>query len=218
MKRKKRLWQCVVDFLGDSSPFMTLVGKITLVIVVQICWFLSSLPVVTAGAATAAAYAVFHERKELSYLTAVPFFFRRMRVLWKKAALLWLPFLLLGLFFTMDLWLLLKRQLFNNVLLLTPLLIAASLWGITLLWLFPLLSRRSEQAPGALLRSAFLLGLGELWRSFAAILLFLIPVVLLLFFPQIFWSLSPVWMLAGFSLPAWIAWRLLEPVLDRTKL
>ena len=58
----------------------------------------------------------------------------------------------------------------------------------------------------------------RLWRSFAAILLFLIPVVLLLFFLQIFWSLSPVWMLAGFSLPAWIAWRLLEPVLDRTKL
>ena len=218
MKRKKRLWQCVVDFLGDSSPFMTLVGKVALVIVVQVCWFLCSLPLVTAGAATAAAYAVFHERQELSYLTAVPFFLRRMQALWKKALQLWLPFLLLGLFFVMDLWLLLRRQLFNNVLLLTPLLIAASLWGITLLWLFPLLARRSSQAPGSLLRSAFLLGLGELWRSLAAILLFLIPAAVLLFFPQIFWALSSLWMLAGFSLPAWIAWRLLEPVLDRTKL
>ena len=218
MKRKKRLWQCVVDFLGDSSPFMTLVGKVALVIVVQVCWFLCSLPLVTAGAATAAAYAVFHERQELSYLTAVPFFLRRMQALWKKALLLWLPFLLLGLFFVMDLWLLLRRQLFNNVLLLTPLLIAASLWGITLLWLFPLLARRSSQAPGSLLRSAFLLGLGELWRSLAAILLFLIPAAVLLFFPQIFWALSSLWMLAGFSLPAWIAWRLLEPVLDRTTL
>lgn len=218
MKGKKRFWQCVVDFLGDSSPFMTLVGKVALVIVVQVCWFLSSLPLVTAGAATAAAYAVFHERTELSYLTAVPFFFRRMGSLWKKATLLWLPFLMLGLFFTMDLWLLLRRQLFNNVLLLTPLLIAASLWGITLLWLFPLLSRRSAQAAGTLLRAAFLLGLGELWRSFAAILLFLLPVAVLLFFPRIFWALSSLWMLAGFSLPAWIAWRLLEPVLDRTPL
>ena len=218
MKRKKRFWQSVIDFFGDSSPFMTLVGKVALVIVANVCWFLCALPVDTAGAATAALFAVFHERAELSYLTAVPFFFRRMRALWKKAVLLWLPFLLLGLFFTMDLWLLLRQQLLNNTLLLTPLLIAASLWSITTLWLFPLLERRSTDAAGALLRSAFLLGLGELWRSLAALAIFLIPALLLLFFPRIFWTLSPVWMLAGFSLPAWIAWRLLEPVLDRTKL
>ena len=106
-------------------------------------------------------------------------------------------------------------QLLNNALLLTPLLIAASLWGITVLWLFPLLDRRSTDAPGALLRSAFLLGLGELWRSLLAILVFLIPTLLLLFLPRLFWTLSPVWMLAGFSLPAWIAWRFLEPVLNK---
>lgn len=215
MKQKKRFWQNVIDFFGDSSPFMTLVGKVALLIVVQVCWFLCSLPVVTAGAATAAAYAVFHAQKELSYLTAVPFFFRRIRALWKKATLLWLPFLLLGLFFLMDLWLLLRRQLLNNTLLLTPLLIAASLWAITVLWLFPLLERRSSDVPGALLRSAFLLGLGELLRSLAAMVLFLLPAVLLLFFPRVFWTLSPVWMLAGFTLPAWIAWRLLEPALDK---
>ncbi len=215
MKQKKRFWQSVIDFFGDSSPFMTLVGKVALVIVANVCWFLCALPVVTAGASTAALYAVFHDRAELSYLTAVPFFFRRMRALWKKSVLLWLPFLLLGLLFTMDLWLLLRRQLLNNALLLTPLLIAASLWGITVLWLFPLLDRRSTDAPGALLRSAFLLGLGELWRSLLAILVFLIPTLLLLFLPRLFWTLSPVWMLAGFSLPAWIAWRFLEPVLNK---
>ena len=174
---------------------MTLVGKVALVIVANVCWFLCALPVVTAGASTAALYAVFHDRAELSYLTAVPFFFRRMRALWKNSVLLW--------------------QLLNNALLLTPLLIAASLWGITVLWLFPLLDRRSTDAPGALLRSAFLLGLGELWRSLLAILVFLIPTLLLLFLPRLFWTLSPVWMLAGFSLPAWIAWRFLEPVLNK---
>ena len=53
MKQKKRFWQSVIDFFGDSSPFMTLVGKVALVIAANVCWFLCALPVVTAGASTA---------------------------------------------------------------------------------------------------------------------------------------------------------------------
>lgn len=123
--------------------------------------------------------------------------------------------LLLGLLFFMDLWLLLTRHLTNNVLLLTPLLVAVSLWAVTLVWLFPLVSFRNGAAPGALLRQAFLLGLGELLQSVAAAALFLIPPMLFLFAPAVFQFTFPLWALAGFSLPARLAYALLEPVLKK---
>lgn len=214
MNKKKRLWQTVTDFFADSSPFMTLVGKFAFLVMANVCWVLCSLPVVTAGAATAALYAVLEQRESLSYLSVVPAFVRSLRRLWKTATLLWLPFLLLGVLFVMDLWLLLVRQLTNNVLLLTPLLVAAALWAMTLVWLFPLAASRSA-APGVLLRQAFLLGLGELLRSAAAVVLFLIPPLLYLFVPAVFRITFPLWALSGFSLPARLALSLMEPVLKK---
>ena len=89
MKEKKPLKQHILDFFGDSSPFMTLVGKGALLVVLNVCWLALCLPVVTAGASTAALYAVL-QSEEYSYLSAPFAFFRAFRIRAREATVLWL--------------------------------------------------------------------------------------------------------------------------------
>lgn len=211
MKKKKSFWQSILDFLGDSSPFMTLVGKAAMLVVLNVCCLLCCLPVVTAGAAVTALYAVLLEREEHSYLSAPAAFFRQLRRRFRQATVLWLPFLILALLLGMEAWVLLVRQLTDHALLLTPLLVAAALWAMTLLWLFPLLARGTA-AP---LCTAFVLALRELWRSLAVMALSSVPFILFLFWPRTFLELLPFWTLLGFSLTARCSLLLLEPVLRK---
>ena len=102
MKEKKPLKQHILDFFGDSSPFMTLVGKGALLVVLNVCWLALCLPVVTAGASTAALYAVL-QSEEYSYLSAPFAFFRAFRIRAREATVLWLPFLMLGILQALDL-------------------------------------------------------------------------------------------------------------------
>ena len=204
MKKKRSFGQSILNFLGDSSPFMTLVGKAAFLVVLNVCWLVCCVPVVTAGASTAALYAVLLERGEHSYLSAPPAFFRRFRSCFQKATLLWLPFLIAGILLALDLRLLLAGQMMNSVLLLTPLLLAAALWGATLVWLPAVLVRRGGGA-GQVLRSAFLLAL---W---------VLPGIVFLFYARTFLRLAPLWLLVYFALAARLTLALQEPVFKKKK-
>ena len=48
MKKKRSFGQSILNFLGDSSPFMTLVGKAAFLVVLNVCWLVCCVPVVTA--------------------------------------------------------------------------------------------------------------------------------------------------------------------------
>lgn len=192
---------------------MSIVGRIAFLVVLNLCWLMCSLPLVTMGASTAALYSVLLERQDLSYLSAVPAFFRKLRQQFKRATLLWLPFMAIGAFLLFDLWLMLQQQLMNSALLLTPLLLSAAVWGMTLLWLYPLLAFKGDLPFAAALRRAFLSALSELWRSLTALVILMVPLVLFLFYAQIFVQLLPFWLLLGGSLAARLILLLLEPVL-----
>lgn len=58
MKKPLGLWNKFSNLVSDSSPLMTRVGQVALLVVCNLCWLVCSLPVVTMGAATTALYAV----------------------------------------------------------------------------------------------------------------------------------------------------------------
>ena len=172
--KKPGLWQRFSNLVSDSSPLMTRVGQVALLAVCNLCWLVCSLPVVTTGAATTALYAVLLERRELSFDTAFTAFFRAFRRCWRTATALWLPALVLGVVWLWAAWLTAVQNLLNNTFALLPLLVSGAVWAFVVLWLFPLLAIGGGR-PGALLRKAFLLGLGELWRSMVMLVIELVP-------------------------------------------
>lgn len=212
--KKPGLWQRFSNLVSDSSPLMTRVGQVALLAVCNLCWLVCSLPVVTTGAATTALYAVLLERRELSFDTAFTAFFRAFRRCWRTATALWLPALVLGVVWLWAAWLTAVQNLLNNAFALLPLLVSGAVWAFVVLWLFPLLAIGGGR-PGALLRKAFLLGLGELWRSMVMLLIELVPLALFFLYAKTFMLLSGFWILLGFALLALLKLLVMEPVLRR---
>ena len=192
---------------------MTTVGRLMLLVVVNLCWLVCSLPLITVGAASTALYSVLLEREEHSYLSAIPAFFRTFRRQFKRSTVLWLPYLLIGAALLLDFVLLLQHNALNNALLLMPLLLSAALWGMTQLWLYPQLALDNARSPAAAVRAAFITALRELWRSLAGLAVLAIPVVIFLLYGKLFIQLLPLWILLGAALPARLILFLTEPIL-----
>ena len=55
MRRKGSLWQSILRALGDEAPLMTGVGRIMLLVILNVCLLLGMMPVITGGAAWLAA-------------------------------------------------------------------------------------------------------------------------------------------------------------------
>lgn len=212
--KKPGLWQRFSNLVSDSSPLMTRVGQVALLAVCNLCWLVCSLPVVTTGAATTALYAVLLERRELSFDTAFTAFFRAFRRCWRTATALWLPALVLGVVWLWAAWLTAVQNLLNNAFALLPLLVSGAVWAFVVLWLFPLLAIGGGR-PVALLRKAFLLGLGELWRSMVMLVIELVPLALFFLYARTFMILTGFWILLGFALLALLKLLVMEPVLRR---
>ena len=212
--KKPGLWQRFSNLVSDSSPLMTRVGQVALLAVCNLCWLVCSLPVVTTGAATTALYAVLLERRELSFDTAFTAFFRAFRRCWRTATALWLTALVLGVVWLWAAWLTAVQNLLNNAFALLPLLVSGAVWAFVVLWLFPLLAIGVGR-PGALLRKAFLLGLGELWRSMVMLVIELVPLALFFLYARTFMILTGFWILLGFALLALLKLLVMEPVLRR---
>ena len=212
--KKPGLWKRFSDLVSDHSPLMTRVGQVSLLVVCNLCWLVCSIPVVTIGASTTALYAVLLERRNLSFDAALGAFFRAFRRHWRTATTLWLPALALGLIWLAAAWLTAAQGLLNNAFALLPLLVSGAVWSFVVQWAFPLLAAGCRGA-GPVLRKAFLLGMGELWRSAVALAVDCIPVVLFLLYAQTFMILMGFWLLLGYALIALVKLLVIEPVLRR---
>ncbi len=214
--KKAGLWQRFSNLVCDSSPLMTRVGQVALLVVCNLCWLVCSLPVVTMGAATTALYAVLLERQGMGFDTAFTTFFRAFRRSFRTATILWLPALALGAVWLYAAWMTAAQGLTNNAFALLPLLVSGAVWSFVVLWMFPLLAAGGGGA-GTLLRKAFLLGLGELWRSLVMLAIEFVPLALFFLYARTFMLLSGFWILLGFSLLALLKLLVMEPVLRRSR-
>lgn len=212
MKKKGALGQKICQIFSDSSPFMTLIGRIALLVVVNLCWLVASLPVVTVGASTTALYTVLLASSDLTFDSAFKAFFAAFSRHFKIATLLWLPALALGGLLLFD-WRLLRAQgLADNFGVSVLLLLAAAVYCFSLQWLFPVLAATGKRVVPTL-KLAFLLGLRELWRSFLLLGITCVPLLLFLFYSKTFAALWGCWLLIGFAVLAFLKIRLMAPVL-----
>lgn len=214
MKKSGGLWKKFSDLVSDNSPLMTRVGQVALLVVCSLCWLVCSIPVVTMGASTTALYAVLLERRNLSFDAAPGAFFRAFRRYWRTATALWLPALALGAAWLAAAWLTAARGLLNNAFALLPLLVSGAVLAFVLQWAFPLLASGCRGI-GPVLRKAFLLGLGELWRSALGLAVDCLPLVLLFLYARTFMTLMGFWVLLGYALIGLVKLLIMEPVLRR---
>ena len=144
-----------MNWLAPDSKFMRAWSNLTDGVLINILMLVTSIPIVTIGAALTAGHDACRRSIEGEGKSVTANYFRSFRLNFVKATLLWLPFLvvLVGLVYS---WIVLQ---------ITPLLIPkfalSILWIIGFEWVFALQSR-FENSVGGALRNAFIFGVSHI--------------------------------------------------------
>ena len=177
-----------MKFFSYESKFSQILLKISCSCLLNLLWFVCSLPIVTIGAATTALYYASLKLVRDEDHHIVSQFFRSFRENFKQATVLWLILLGTGLFLAADGYILYHLRLTAAgpaavlwTLLLAVIITAAVIYVIVLLYVFPLLASVSNTT-AAMLKNAFLIGTHFL---FATILVFAVHFAM--FFVVVAW-------------------------------
>ena len=177
-----------MKFFSYESKFSQILLKISCSCLLNLLWFVCSLPIVTIGASTTALYYASLKLVRDEDHHIVSQFFRSFRENFKQATVLWLILLGTGLFLAADGYILYHLRLTAAgpaavlwTLLLAVIIAAAVIYVIVLLYVFPLLASVSNTT-AAMLKNAFLIGTHFL---FATILVFAVHVAM--FFVVVAW-------------------------------
>lgn len=215
MRRKGSLWQSILGVLGDEALLMTGVGRVMLLVILNVCLLLGMMPVITGGAAWLALYTVLLERREWNYVTACGRFFRVLRQKLKASIIPWLVTLLAVGGLAAAWRIVLERGWTDNFLLMLPLLLATVVIAFTVLWVYPL-AAASDMSWRQAVPAAFLLGLRELWRSLALLALEALLAALALYCAAGPLTLKGIWLLLGITPIELLKLRLIAGKLPKT--
>lgn len=200
------------ELFNLNSPWVQRFAMLTNLVCLNILWLVCCIPVFTAGAATAALYHtvfLYHNKEDDAVLRP---FFRAFRTNFKQSTLLFLPLMAALVLVVFDLVYLASYGKGTAVLFLLILVILL-LMGM-LIHLFPLIAR-FDMNRKALLRTAFSLTALHLPGTLTVIALLVLPVVLLLFFPDWFLRFGVVWAGVWFSAIAYFFGKFLLKIWNK---
>ena len=198
-----------MKFFSPDSKFAQVMTSVGEMMLLNICWILASLPLVTLGAANTAMYTVMLRRlRQESSGTVVPFF-KAWRSNLKTGTLFWLAqFFVSG---SLTMTLLLPLPVFLKVIAAIFLVLVTLVFSIV----YPQLARfRNRWFP--CLRNAVILLVLKFPYVLLNLLLILSPALFFLLAPVAFFRWSILWVLLGisaiFCLSAKLMVKILEPL------
>lgn len=199
------------NLFRPDSPLMRFMMLITNLILLNVLWLIGCIPVITAGASTVAMHSVLIGHIKGKDDAVLKPFLKAFKENFRIATPLWLLNLILGAVLAAELFYLSTgAQLWLKVVFGVLLFI----YSAATAYLYPLLARYETTVKRALLNS-FMLPVRHLLSSVCVVVLNLLPVALMVVFPEIFWKTILAWTLIGFSLIAYLVLRILLPVFGK---
>lgn len=195
-----------MTFFSPDSKFAQIMTSVGEMMLLNLCWILASLPLVTMGAANIAMYTVMGRRLRQEGSGTIVHFFKA----WWSNLKPGISFGLSQIFVTASLSMIFFLPLPGFL----KILAAVLLMLVTLLFsvVYPQIARYRNRW-FAYLRNALILLFLKPGRILLNFLVFLIPVVLFLLVPMEFLKLGFIWMLFGFSLLFYLSAKLMQNIL-----
>jgi len=196
-----------MKFFSPDSKFAQTMTSLGEMMLLNLCWILASLPLVTIGAANVAMYTVMGRRlREEGSGTIVPFF----KAWWKNlkmGTVFWIAQVFIS--FSLILTFFLTLPVFFKV------ISAIFLILVTLVFstIYPQIARFRNRWFPYLRNAVILLVLRAGW-VLLNLALFLLPVVLFLLFPIDFLQFGFLWILVGFSTLFFLSSEIMQKVLQ----
>lgn len=196
-----------------DSKFMQGLSRFGDILILNVIYLLTCIPVVTIGAATNALYSVCFKMGTDEEGSLYKRYFRVFAADFKQATILWLILFVLG-FSSVYYFFLFFSASGALRYLCIPALIVFLGTAFTFGYAFPLLSQ-FENRTMSVLRNALLLSIGYLPRSLVIAVVDLLPLALFFFAPYTFLRVGFVWFTVYFSAAAWLNAHLLRGVFRR---
>ena len=203
----------MTSLFSPDSRFFQILSRFSDLVILNLLFLITSLPLFTVGAASAAMYTLTFRMLRQKEEPIIRSYFRAFRQNFRQGTALWLLCLLAAVpalfyvdrFFTMESGL---HMLF------VPFLSVFVLAVLAAGFAFPLTSQFQNSLIGTV-RNALLLSLGNLPRAIAAAVLHLLPAGLFLFRYELFLQVSFLWVALYFSAAAYLStailWKVFKP-------
>lgn len=169
----------------------------------NVLWIICCIPVITAGAATTAMYAVLLKmiKDEESYV--VKGFFHAFTRNFKQATAIWLIVLLYAGILLTEVVFCIHAPNQNAKWLVLPITLFAFIGLLTVTYVFPVLSFFDDSIKGTI-KNAFLMAVGYLPNTIIIIIVNIMPLFLVWFFSGFLVLVTFVDLVVGFSFCAWL--------------
>lgn len=202
------------SFFNMDSPVMRFLGRLADVMILNIVFLITCLPIVTIGAAwTSLSYVTLKmSRDEESYI--LKSYFKAFRQNFRQSTVIWGICLAAMFIFYID------YQIIGNMdhsmaqVMFVLLTVVAILFGLTLLYVFPVLAKFDNTVFNTI-KNAFLISVANLPRTLLMLAVIVGSVVLTFLSAQTIAIGMLVWIMVGFALIAFINAHFLVKVFDR---
>lgn len=198
---------------SPDSKFMEIFGRITDLVLLNLLFMITCLPIFTIGAATTALYTMCFRLMREEYSGIIKTYFKAFRDNFRQATLLWMLLVLIigpGLYyfyvlFSLDSLLRYLGFLFA---------ILGLLSAMTASYVFPWISQFENNTAQAL-RNALILSVSRLPRSAAILVINLMPAIIWFVNPELFIQISFLWIALYFAAAAYmntgLLWHVFKP-------
>lgn len=199
-------------FFDPEGAFAVTVNRIGQLILLNLLWILTSLPVVTLGASSVALYTVLFRVLNGEDSHVVQQYFTAWKENFRRATGIWLILLVAIALFVFDLYFAGQMQSFIWRLLAV---FGLQIVGMEMTFAFPLMAHY-ENSWRAHMANAMKIAVGNLPRMLLVWLLWALPIGASLYFEEIFYALIGVWALVGYAglsyVSAQIIWKIFEKI------
>ncbi len=184
-----------------DSPFVRVMNKVADLMLLNILTLVCCLPIVTVGASLTACHyvALKIKRNEEGYITRD--FFKSFKMNFKQATVIWLLVIVEVIVLIADFYIIkTNTEVQIGTWFEILLMIITILTAFTLCWVFATLAKFSNTVKGTL-KNALALSMMNFPKTITMIVCYVIPVIILIFFMQLF----PFVLLFGFSAPVFVS-------------
>lgn len=203
-----------MKFLAYDGPLATAVRTVFDMVVLNFCFTICCIPVVTAGAAITALYAVFLNKSDER--AAVVRFFGALRSNLKQATKIWLIVLAIGAVLVLEFWLVFAAKFPGRLIVLIALVIFTVVFLSVSTFAFAL-QAHFDNTLKQTLRNALVLGIIGIIPGALTLVVSFLPVIVFFFAIDILYLVLSFWIPLGGSLAARINSWVLGIVFDQVR-
>lgn len=198
---------------SPDSKFMQVIGRVTDLILLNIVYLLTCLPIFTIGAATTALYTICFRLMREEYSGIIGPYFRAFKENFKQATLIWgvlLVAVIPALYYMYVLLALSGAMRYAGLLF----ILIAAVVLMTASYVFPWISQ-FENATAQALKNALILSISHLPRTLAVLAINLMPLIVWLINAELFIQVSFLWLVLYGAAAAYmntgLLWHVFKP-------